>query len=519
MRGGSGASVLVATGILISRITGLVRQRVFSFYFGTSAEADAFNAAFRIPNILQNLLGEGVLSASFIPVYARLNAQNEAEARQRVAGAVLGSLALVSALVVLAGVLAAPVLVGLIAPGFEGAKRELTVQLVRILFPGAGLFVLSAWCLGVLNSHGKFLLSYASPVIWNAAMIATLLFYGGSVELPALARALAWGSVAGSALQVVIQWPAVHAVLGAWRVSLGRKVTQVKEVYRNFVPAFVGRGVTQISAYLDAYIASFLINGSVTILSNAQLLYMLPVSLFGMSVSAAELPAMSGEAGEDEAALARVRNRLEGGLRRIAFLVIPSAVAFISIGDVIGGLVYRGGQFTLADTRWLWATVAAASLGLVAATSSRLYASTLYALRDARTPQKYAVIRVFLNGLLGFGGALWLAPKLSIDPRLNVVMLALASGVAAWVEFALLKGVVTRRLSGGRMELRTIAVLVACAAVAAAAAWSARLAFGMQVSFIAEVTTCLVFAAAYGVATLISGVPEASAMVKRLRRR
>jgi len=513
----SRASILVATGILFSRLAGLVRQRVFSFYFGTSPEADAFNAAFRIPNILQALLGEGVLSASFIPVYARLKALNDDEARRQVAGAVLGMLALVSATVVLAGVLLAPVLVDLIAPGFSGDKRELTVHLVRILFPGAGIFVLSAWCLGVLNSHGKFLLSYASPVIWNAAMISALVVYGRSLTLPALAVAIAWASVVGSVLQVLVQWPAVSAVLGAWRVSLGRGLTHVRDVYRNFVPAFVGRGVTQLSAYLDAFIASFLIDGSVTILANAQLLYILPVSLFGMAVSAAELPTMSGETAEGAEAHRRLRERLDTGLRRIAYFVVPSAVAFMAIGDVVGGLVYRGGAFDVADTRWLWATVAAAAVGLLGATLGRLYASTLYALRDARAPQRFAVVRVVINATLGVGGALWLAPRLGLDGRWNVVLLALASGLAAWVEFTLLQREVRGRIGGGHLPLQRFGILLACALGAAAAAWGAKWAFGLRPTFVAEVVICLVFAAVYGAATLAAGVPEARGIARRLR--
>jgi putative peptidoglycan lipid II flippase len=502
---GSRASILVATGILASRLAGLVRQRVFSFYFGTSPEADAFNAAFRIPNILQNLLGEGVLSASFIPVYAQLRARDEHDARQRVAGAVLVTLALVSAVVVLAGVLLAPGLVALIAPGFDGAKRDLTVQLVRILFPGAGLFVMSAWCLGVLNSHGKFLLSYASPVLWNAAMITALLVYGRTLTLPALAVAIAWGSVIGSALQVLVQWPAVHAVLGVWRLSLGRGLQQARDVYRNFVPALLGRGVTQLSAYLDAYIASFLIDGSVTILANAQLLYMLPVSLFGMAVSAAELKTV-------------LRERLDAGLRRIAFFVVPSAVALMAIGDVVGGLVYRGGAFDIADTQWLWATVAAAAVGLVGATSGRLYASTLYALRDARAPQRFAIVRVSLNAVLGVAGALWLAPRFGLDGRWNVVLLALASGTAAWLEFTLLHREVRGRIGGGRLPLRRVGVLLTCALVAAAAGWAMKVALGARVTFIGEAAICAVFAVTYGGATLLAGVPEARSLVRRIRR-
>src|ERR1043166_1166068 len=189
---GSGRSaVFVAAGILMSRLAGLVRSRVFAYYFGLEMEADAFTAAVRIPNFLQNLLGEGALSASFIPVYAALIARGDRREADRVAGAVASLLALVVSGLVLAGVLATPLFIDAIAPGFQGEKRELTIQIVRILFPGTGLLVLSAWCLGVLNSHHKFLLSYSAPVMWNAAMIATLVIYGGSA-LPRLAILLSW---------------------------------------------------------------------------------------------------------------------------------------------------------------------------------------------------------------------------------------------------------------------------------------------------------------------------------------
>ena len=154
------AATLVATGILLSRLAGLVRQHFLARYLGLSDAADAFNAAFRIPNFLQNLFGEGVLSASFIPVYARLRASGEEDEAARVASAVLSLLAVATSVLVLLGIAATPLLIAVIAPGFSGAKRELTITLVRILFPGAGLLVLSAWCLGVLNSHRRFQITY-----------------------------------------------------------------------------------------------------------------------------------------------------------------------------------------------------------------------------------------------------------------------------------------------------------------------------------------------------------------------
>ena len=208
------SALLVAIGIFCSRVTGFVRQRVFAHYFGLGPEADAFLAAFKIPNFLQNLFGEGALSASFIPVYAGLLARGEKERATRVAGAVLALLALVVSLLVLAGVLATPILIELIAPGFTGSTRELTIRLVRILFPGAGLLVLSAWCLGILNSHRRFFLSYVSPVIWNVCIIAALLVYGPREQLDRLAVTAAWGSVIGCALQFLVQVPTVGVEIG-----------------------------------------------------------------------------------------------------------------------------------------------------------------------------------------------------------------------------------------------------------------------------------------------------------------
>src|ERR1051325_8660234 len=190
---------LVGAGILLSRIVGVIRQRVFAYFLGASDAMDAFNAAFRIPNFLQNVFGEGALSASFIPVYAKLLAHDDEEEADRVAWSVFTLLALVVSVLVLTGVLATPLLINAIAPGFSGEKRALTEQLVRIFFPGAGLLVLSAWCLGVLNSHRRFFLSYTAPVVWNVTLIAALAWAGWPVRPVPLANLDVWGRGAGFA--------------------------------------------------------------------------------------------------------------------------------------------------------------------------------------------------------------------------------------------------------------------------------------------------------------------------------
>src|SRR5437868_1166813 len=200
-----GSASLVAAGIFLSRIAGLIRERVFAHYFGNSDVADVFRAAIRIPNFLQNLFGEGVLSASFIPVYARLRALGKDEEASDVADAVATLLALITAVLVLVGVLATPYIIDAIAPGFHGAKRELTIRLVRIFFPGAGLLVMSAWCLGILNSHRKFFLSYVAPVFWNLTIIIVLVIFGGRTTQDGLAVWTAWGVFLGSLIQFAIQ--------------------------------------------------------------------------------------------------------------------------------------------------------------------------------------------------------------------------------------------------------------------------------------------------------------------------
>ncbi|MGZ5475817.1 MAG: murein biosynthesis integral membrane protein MurJ, partial [Thermoanaerobaculia bacterium] len=340
----------MAAGILLSRIAGLIRERVFAHYLGNSPAAGAFKAGLKIPNFLQNLFGEGVLSASFIPVYARLLAKDDEEMAGRLAGVIVSLLVLVVGVIVLVCLLLTPWIIDLIAPGFEGEVRALTIRIVQILFPAAGLLVLSAWCLGVLNSHRKFFLSYVAPVFWNAAMIATLVYFGKRSSQANLAVALAWGTVVGSALQFGIQIPFVLKYAPRIRLSLQTSLGPVREVVQSFGPVVLGRGVVQLSGYIDQVIASYLKAATVSALAYAQTIYFLPISLFGMSVAAAELPQMSGTVGETEEVNASLRKRLERGLRQIAFFVVPSIAAFIFIGRVLVAALYQTGQFRDDDT-------------------------------------------------------------------------------------------------------------------------------------------------------------------------
>ena len=510
------SSAFVAAGILASRILGLVRQRVFAHYFGLASDAaDAWSAGFRIPNFLQNMFGEGALSASFIPVYAALLARGEDEEADRVAGAVGTLLALIVTLLVLVGVLATPLFIAAIAPGFHGEKRDLTIQVVKILFPGIGLLVMSAWCLGVLNSHRRFLLSYSAPVLSSVAIIVTLLVFGPNTELPRLVVILAVGAVVGSALQFVVQLPVVARVAPRLRLSFDFRNPHVRDVITNFLPVMVSRGVVQISAYVDTLIATLLPTGAPTALLNATTLYTLPVSLFGMSVSAAELPAMAGVARAGDEAL---RVRLNNGLRQIAFFVVPSAVAFLALGDVVAGAVLQTGRFTRDDSVRVWAILAGSAVGLLATTLGRLYSSAYFALRDTRTPLGYAIVRVVLTTVLGYACALPLPRALGIDPFWGTAGLTASAGIAGWVEMLLLRSSLNARIGATGLPVDYVLRLWIAALVGAGAAWAIKVALHVGNPIVAGVVILVPYGLVFFGMTAALRVPETSTALSRLAR-
>lgn len=513
---------MVAAGILLSRIAGFARGAAVAAFLGVGGVADAWQAAFRIPNFLQNLFGEGALSASFIPVYAGLLGQGRDQDARRVAGAVAGLLAAVVSVLVLAGVLFTPSLISVIAPGFEADRRALTIALVRIIFPGTGLLVLSAWCLGILNSHGRFFLSYAAPIAWNVAIIVALFVGARSGSPDTIAIVAAWGAVIGSAAQLLVQLPAVMALVRGLRVTLNTGDPAVRTVISNFAPAFVTRGVTQISAYIDTLIASFLPLGAVASLGYAQLISTLPVSLFGMAVSAAELPAMSrsaaGDGPLDDAASAALRERLERGLRQIAYFVVPSAAAFLAIGHLVSAALFQSGRFTANDSLTVWSILAGSAVGLLASTMGRLYSSVFYALRDTRTPLRFAALRVALTIGLGAFAALKLPGLLGYSPRWGAAGLTASAGLAAWIEFVLLQRALTGRIGRTGVSGAYVLLLWAAALLSAGAAWVATWMLPMLTGRLAGMLAVAVFGLVYLAATRIMRVPEALALAERLRR-
>ncbi len=519
MSGRNRGSYLVATGILLSRISGLVRQRVLAHYLGLSDAADVFAAAFRIPNLLQNLFGEGALSASFIPSYSRLLGEGRDEDARRLAGAVLGILAVVVSVIVLVGVMEASFLVTLLVPSWTGEKRALMEEVIRILFPGAGFLVFSAWCLGVLNSHRRFLLSYAAPVVWNLAIVVAALLGSTRIEMREVAIWAAWGSVVGSLLQVAVQWPMVRRVGGAIRMRAWQGVAELAIVLRTFLPALISRGALQIAAFVDVYLAGFLPGGALAALAAAQVLYTLPVSIFGMSIAAAELPEMSRERGDAETVASSLRARLRAATQRLAFYIVPSAVAFLCLGGVLVGAVYQGGAFSAADAQYVWVILAGAAVGLLAATLGRLYASAFYSLGDARTPLRAGLVRVTFGAFLGAIAALVLPGVLGVDPKWGAVGLTIAAGISGQVEYQLLRRALWRRIGAVELPWRALLLLWGAALGAAAIATGVRLLLGTAHHLVVAAAVVPAFAASYLALSHLARIPEAVLLGNRLARR
>lgn len=507
-----------------------MRERALAHYLGNSAAAGAFRAAMRIPNVLQNLLGEGVLSASFIPVYSRLLAAGRHEEASRAARAVGTLLALVAALVTAGGVVAASPLVDVLAPGFDGQTRALTVRLVQILFPGVALLVLSAWCLGVLNSHRRFFLSYVSPVLWNAAIIAVAIAGGARLAGKSfdLAVWLAWGAVLGSALQLAVQLPSVIRLLGGLRPSLAVGDEGVRTTLGTFGPVLLGRGSVQLSSYLDQLLASYLGPAIVAALGYAQVLALLPVSLFGMAVSAAALPEMAAATADPakddqgEAVNAALRAHLHKSLRQVVFLVVPSAIAFLTIGDALIALLFETGRFGARDTTTVWILLAGSAVGLVAGTMGRLLASAFYALGQPRPPLYAALVRVALTFATGLGAVFPLRGWLGYDERWAAFGLTASAGVAAWIEFTLLRRALSRRIGAVpvpvRLQLGALAAALVAGAAASSASWAALHPLAAP-RLLAMLIAPPVFGGVYLALAMAAKIPEVAALRRRLLRR
>lgn len=499
--------------MLLSKLSGLVRDRVIANFFGVSALADVWGYALRAANNLQNLLGEQTLSAAFIPIYSKMVEDGREEDAGRFAGAVFGLLLAVVTAAVLVCVLLAPWVVAVLTPGLlqdaakvaagvqEIDRYPLVVRAVRITFPMTGILVLSAWALAILNSHRRFFLSYLAPVVWNGAIVAVLVAVAwrsdmlwrptdaerGTLEFWLFAGI--WGALLGGLLQFLVQLPLVLKLSRGLKPSLDRSVPGVKKALRAVGPAIAGRGVVQIGFYIDVALSSLLSAGSPAAVRYVAGMINLVMGVFGMSVAAAELPEMSREDVETDRATAgpRIAERLDRAIRQSLFVVAPAVVGYLAFGFLVSALLFRGGRFGGVDNWLVYMVLCVYCVGLPASTISRMTQNAFFALRDTATPAKIAAVRLVVSA--GVGAALMFPLDLLTVNEfvrlpegtaqvlyLGALGLGIGSSLGAWVELLLLWHTLRRRVPQFRLPWQhglARAVLAALVAVPALALWAA----------------------------------------------
>ena len=538
--GNSGAKK-IGFGILLSRLSGLLRESLLRSVLGLGPAADAFTAALRIPNLLQNLLGEGSLSSSFIPVYSKLLSEGKEKEAGKAAGAVASLLIAFTGGLTLIGIIMARPIARILTPGFTSEKLDLTVDLIKITTAGIGFLVLAAWCLGVLNSHRKFFLSYVAPVLWNAAQIVILLIAISKDWDPIkAAKAAAWGLFIGGIIQLLFQLFGVGKLRTKIQFSLSWRNEHVREIIKRFNPTILSRGVVQLSGYFDLVLASLLVTGAVSALMSAQVLYMLPISLFAMSIAAAELPEMSRNTNIQD-----LTHRLNQGIKQTSFFMFLTSVIYITIGDQIIGVIFQWGSFDRDDSIVVAVTLAAYSLGIPAIGISRIYQSAFYASGDTKTPAFSATLRVVISLILGLllmfpldrffisNSTLEKVPgsitgdwgplseslrSLPANPHLGAAGLAVGSAAAAWIEMLFLSRKINKKITPNPSPLSPILKLLPAALSSVIISIIAR----WLLSNTNELINCLVCVPVavfiYIVISSKSGVKESSLLLKGLRR-
>ena len=452
---------LTGVATLTSRLLGLARDQVLAAFFGAGNDMDAFVVAFRIPNLLRDLVGEGAMSAAFVPTFTRELALNGKPHAWRLGNNVLNALLVTTGAIVLCGVIFARPLVGLYAGDFARVpgKLDLTVQLARIVLPFLTLAAIAAAAMGMLNSLHHFFVPALSPAMFNIATIAgvfLLVPLMPRLGLPSI-MAVAIAAVAGGFGQAAIQWPSLRREGFQYRPLLDPRDPALRRVLLLMGPGTIGLAATQVNLFVSTVLATSQGTGAASWLTYAFRLMYLPIGLFGVSIGTAVLPAVSRHAAVSDAA--GIRRTVSRGLALMLMLNVPATIGLIVLATPIVELLFERGQFLPADTAATAAAVRLYAIGLVGYSAVRIASPTFYAIGDSRTPAIVSALVILVNVLV----------SIALVRAMGFAGLALATSIAAVANAAILVWLLRGRLDGldGRRLLMTLAKVTLAAGVMA----------------------------------------------------
>ncbi len=454
---------------MTSRVLGLVREQVVAYLFGAGHSVDAFNVAFRIPNLLRDLFAEGAMSAAFVPTFTRCLTLKGKDAAWRLANSVLNALLLVTMMLVVAGIVFAPALVHAFAGQYASVpgKIELATTLTRIMFPFLALVAVAAALMGMLNSLGRFFIPALSPAMFNVATILcafALVPLMPRLGLPAIA-AIAVGTLLGGLGQIAIQWPALRTEGFRYRPILDLRDEGLRRIFILMGPGLIGLAGVQINLFVNTVLATGQGEGAVSWLNYAFRLMYMPIGLFGVSVATAALPAVSRHAAREE--FDGMRQTFSSALRLMLMMNVPATAGLMALATPIVALLFQHGRFTAADTAATASALVCYSIGLVGYSAVKLAVPTFYALHDSRTPVIVSGVTVLINVIL----------NVTFVRYLGFRGLALGTALAALVNAGLLLVLLRRRLKsldGKRVAVALVKIVTASAVMALASWWIAQ---------------------------------------------
>lgn len=460
------SGLLVSAMTLLSRLLGFVRDQVFAISFGAGPLTDAFFVAFKIPNFLRRLFGEGAFAQAFVPVFTEYRERRSAAALRDLAAHVCGTLGGVLLVVTTFGVAAAPLLVLIFAPGFadDAERYAAAADMLRITFPYIFFISLVAYAGGMLNSGGRFAVPAFTPVLLNVCLIAAALFAAPHFERPIIA--LAWGVLAAGVVQLAFQLPFLARMGLLPRPRWGWRHSGVRRILKLMAPAILGSSVAQINLLLDTLIASFLTAGSVSWLYYSDRLVEFPLGVFGIALATVILPRLSADHANRDPA--RFRRALDWALRMAALIAIPAAAGLALLAAPILASLFQYGAFTALDTQMAAASLVAYALGLPGFVFIKILAPGFFARQDTKTPVRIGIVALLSNMILN---VLLVVPLVLADYAAPHVGLAAATALSAWLQALMLYRCLRRERSyrpepgWGRHAARIAVALLAMAAL------------------------------------------------------